>query len=74
MMRAPKPRFQQDWFDKGLRSIVFENAPAGVLFSGDPGVSDTGYSESSARWLHFAQRLGLAFDPKADGLSVVRVV
>ncbi len=70
--RAKTARFQKDSFDKGLRSTVFKNAPAGVLFSGDPGVPDTGYSESSARWLHFAPRLGLAFDPKGDGLTVVR--
>src|SRR5207244_9625096 len=62
----------KEWFDQGLRSTVFRNSPAGVLFSGDSGVTDTGYSESSARWLHFAPRLGLAFDPKGNGLTVVR--
>jgi len=70
--RAKTARFQKEWFDKGLRSTVFKNAPAGVLFSGDSGVTDTGYSESSARWLHFAPRLGLAVDPKGNGLTVVR--
>jgi outer membrane receptor for monomeric catechols len=31
--------FSNDWFLQGLKSTVFKNAPAGVLYSGDPGVS-----------------------------------
>jgi hypothetical protein len=71
-VRSPSARFQQDWFLQGLKSKVFTNAPAGVLFPGDPGVADVGTAENEARWMHFAPRLGLAWDPKGDGLTVIR--
>ncbi len=70
--RARTPRFHKKWFDQGLRSTVFKNAPAGVLFAGDSGVPDIGLAQNEARWMHFAPRFGLAWDPKADGLMVVR--
>jgi outer membrane receptor protein involved in Fe transport len=31
--------FSNQWYVEGLHSTVFPNAPVGVLFSGDPGVS-----------------------------------
>src|SRR6266516_740957 len=63
--------FNKTGFDQGLRSTVFPNAHAGFLFAGDPGGPD-GKAIVSHNWMHFAPRLGLAFDPKADGLTVVR--
>ena len=70
--RSKSARFQKDWFDQGLRSTVYKNAPAGLLFSGDPQVPDIGTSYNETRWMHFAPRIGLAWDPKGDGLTVVR--
>jgi len=64
--------FSNDWFLQGLRSKVFVNAPAGLLFSGDPGVS-LGHSIDTNSWAHFAPRLGFAWDPKGDGKMVIRV-
>ena len=59
------------WFTEGLHSTVFKNGPAGVLFSGDPGVS-LGHSMEPNSWGHVAPRLGLAWDPKGDGKMVIR--
>ncbi len=70
--RSKTALFDKAWFDQGLRSTVFKNAPAGVLFAGDSQVPDLGYSQNQNRWLHFGPRLGLAWDPKGDGLTVVR--
>jgi hypothetical protein len=70
--RAKTPRFDKTWFDEGRRSTVYKNAPPGVLFAGDPGVPDIGFAQNEARWMHFAPRLGLAIDPNADGLTVIR--
>jgi hypothetical protein len=70
--RAKMARYDQSWFDQGLRSKLYKNSPAGVLFSGDPGVPDIGTSENETRWMHFGPRAGLAWDPKGDGLTVVR--
>ena len=65
-------RFKREWFDQGLRSTVFRNAPAGLLYSGgDPGMpGDNKVSEN--RWMQFAPRAGLAFDPGGDGRMVIR--
>jgi hypothetical protein len=68
---VPVPMFNKAWFDQGLHSTVFKNAPAGILFAGDPGVPNTTQLESRS-WLLFGPRLGLAYDPKGDGLMVVR--
>jgi len=56
---------------QGLHSKVYPNAPAGLLFSGDPGVPG-GNALDSYNWGHIAPRLGLAWDPKGDGRMVVR--
>ena len=55
---------------KGVRSTVFKNAPAGLLYAGDPGFEDkTGVNR---RYNQFGPRLGVAFDPNGDGKTVVR--
>src|SRR5579871_5614385 len=63
--------FSNQWFLQGLHSSVFKNAPNGLLFSGDPGVS-LGNSLEANSWGHLAPRLGLAWDPKGDGRMVIR--
>ncbi len=63
--------YDKKWFDQGLRSQKFKNAPAGILFTGDPQLPDT-KSLSSHIWARFAPRLGLAWDPKGDGLMTIR--
>ena len=63
--------FNKTWFDQGLHSKVFPNAHAGFLFAGDPGGPE-GKAIVTHDWMHFSPRLGLAFDPKGDGLMVIR--
>ena len=62
--------FDRAAFDKGIRSTVYKNAPAGLLFPGDPGMTDN--SLYDANWVKFAPRLGLAWDPNGDGRSTIR--
>ena len=63
--------FNKAAFDRSIHSTVFPSAHAGFLFAGDPGGPD-GKSIVSHDWVHFSPRLGVAFDPKGDGLMVVR--
>ena len=70
--RAVSAQYNKKWFDQGLRSTVYTNAPAGILFPGDPGIPNIGYSEHAPAWMHFAPRAGLAWDPKGNGMTVVR--
>ncbi len=46
----------------GQQSIVFPNAPAGLLFAGDPGVPDTLMNSDYGYW---EPRIGVAYQPKA---------
>ena len=65
--------FSQDAYDKGARSTVYKNAPIGLLFPGDSGYPyKSGKSIGPAALLHFAPRLGLAWDPKGDGRMAIR--
>jgi hypothetical protein len=46
----------------GKQSTVFTNAPAGLLFPGDPGVPDTLMNSDYGYW---EPRIGMAYQPKA---------
>jgi outer membrane receptor protein involved in Fe transport len=57
--------FEREWFDKGIRSTVFKNAPAGLQYTGDP--LSTGLKLDYDSWLKFAPRFGLAWDAQGNG-------
>ena len=63
--------FDQNLFNQNVHSTIYPNAPAGMLFMGDPGF-DTGGRPHNIRWTNFAPRLGLVFDPKGDGKMTIR--
>ena len=65
-------RFSRDNFDKGIRSVVYPNAPIGLLFAGDPGFPDNG-ANSNNQWAQIAPRFGAVWDPRGDSKQTIRV-
>src|SRR2546422_1453892 len=63
--------FDKTRFDQGIVSTIYAKAPAGIYFQGEGGIPDTNAWQAN-NWKRFAPRLGLAWDPKGDGLTVVR--
>jgi hypothetical protein len=63
--------FSYELFNSGFVSKTYPKAPVGLLMPGDPGTPPNG-KYMFDRWLHFAPRLGLAWDPSGNGLMVVR--
>jgi hypothetical protein len=70
-----------DYFNRGLEfsmdnflgnkvSTVYPNAPAGILYYGDPGVGKE-FTQSSK--MQFSPNVGASWDPKGDGKTVIRV-
>jgi hypothetical protein len=55
-------------FEAGAQSQVFPGAPAGILYPGDPGVSNT---LAPIGELGFSPRVGVAWSPHADGGSAL---
>ena len=51
-------------FRPGQQSIVFPNAPVGVVYQGDPGVHSAG---STKPWRQFGPRFGFAYAPAWGG-------
>src|SRR5262245_43318147 len=62
--------FDYDRFKQGLKSSVFKNAPAGLIYPGDPGFP--GLKGIHNQWANFAPRLGLAWDVSGDGRTSIR--
>jgi hypothetical protein len=61
-------RNRQNLFEPGVQSVVFPNAPPGLVYPGDPGVpAGLIPTEKDA----FAPRVGLAWDPTGSGHWVV---
>jgi hypothetical protein len=63
--------FDPSQFLANAHSTVYTNAPAGVLYPGDPGF-DTNSRPNNIRWNNFAPRVGLIYDPKNDGRMTIR--
>ncbi len=57
-------------FMAGTKSTQYSNSPAGLLFFGDPGVPR---AYVNSRYLDFAPRVGLAWDPTGSGNMSIRV-
>ena len=57
-------RNRMSLFEPGKKSQVLPNAPAGLLYPGDPGVP-AGLIPTDRK--AFAPRLGIAWDPRGDG-------
>ena len=56
-------------YNAGIKSTVFPNAPAGLLFPGDPGMPSRGTTGTLA---DFAPRVGFAYAPSKNGKMSVR--
>jgi hypothetical protein len=63
-------QFDPARFYSGQVSRSFINAPAGLTFPGDPGFP--GKASTSARYLDFAPRFGIVYDPRGRGTETIR--
>lgn len=62
--------FDLEGFFAGRRSQVYPNAPAGLMYPGDPGYPGRSYNRNQLR--QFAPRVGLVYDPRGDGRQTIR--
>lgn len=62
-------RDRMNAWSPGMQSVVFPNAPAGLLFPGDPGVP-RGITPVFRKGV--MPRIGLAWDPSGDGRTSLR--
>ena len=63
--------FVMENFQRGVKSTVFHNAPAGLVYPGDAGFPD-GRTGLNTQWTNFSPRAGLAWDVRGDGRLAVR--
>jgi hypothetical protein len=63
--------FDRDRFLRGVKSNVFVNAPAGMLYPGDDGFP-AGQTGLNKQWTNFSPRVGVAWDLTGDGRMALR--
>ncbi len=71
MLYGGATNFNHDNFVNNVKSTVFVNAPAGLLYPGDAGFPG-GKSGYEKRWLDFSPRAGIAWDVNGDGRLAFR--
>jgi hypothetical protein len=69
--RGQNEHFDLDLFKQNVHSKVFVNAPAGLIFPGDPQYTGGRYF-NGPRWAKFYPRFGLAWDPEGKGRMTIR--
>jgi hypothetical protein len=62
-------QFNPTAYATGKRSVMYPNAPAGLLFAGDAGVPVAGLYSN---YKNFMPRFGFAYDVSGDGKTAVR--
>jgi hypothetical protein len=63
--------FRMENFQRGIKSKVFLNAPAGLIYPGDEGFPP-GQTALNKQWWNLSPRAGLAWDVRGDGRLAVR--
>ena len=63
--------FSRENFRNNVRSQTFVNAPAGLLYPGDPGFPP-GKRGLYTQWLNFSPRVGIGWDVSGNGRTAVR--
>jgi len=63
--------FSRENFRNNVRSQVFVNAPAGLVYPGDPGFPP-GQRGLYTQWLNFSPRVGIGWDVSGNGRTAVR--
>ena len=63
--------FSVENFRNNVKSTVFRNAPAGLIYPGDPGFPP-GRSGLYSQWWNLSPRVGLAWDVMGNGRTALR--
>ena len=63
--------FVLDNFRQGIKTTRFANAPAGLIYPGDPGFP-AGKTGMNKQWLNMSPRAGIAWDVSGDGRTAIR--
>ena len=71
LLRGAITRFDRDLFRQNVVSTQFKNAPAGLIYPGDPGFPD-GATGLTTKWMNFAPRVGIGWDLRGDGRTALR--
>jgi hypothetical protein len=71
LLNGKVTHFNMADFLNNVHSVVYPNGPAGTFFPGDPSFA-TGGRPNFTSWKDFAPRVGLAWDPKGDGKTLIR--
>jgi carboxypeptidase family protein len=71
LTRGANSIFIPDNFANNVRSTVFHNAPAGLIYPDDTGFP-AGTSGLNKKWWNFSPRAGVAWDVHGDGHVAVR--
>ena len=71
LTRGANTIFDRDRFTQNVKSTVFQNAPAGFIYPGDPGFP-TGTSGLEKKWWNFSPRAGVGWDVRGDARLAIR--
>ncbi|HKA60744.1 MAG TPA: carboxypeptidase regulatory-like domain-containing protein, partial [Gemmatimonadales bacterium] len=63
--------FSRDNFRSGIKTTVFKNAPAGLIYPGDRGFPP-GRTGLETQWWNLSPRVGVAWDVTGNGRTAIR--
>jgi hypothetical protein len=63
-------QYDQGRFNQNIHSVIFPKAPAGLYFPGDAGFPSQ--AGMNTQWGNLGPRVGVSWDPSADGKTSVR--